>query len=74
MDLGLIESFIGKIELFKDLDEEERKELCGSVEVKTYAPDELLFQENSARRHLFIIYEGEVELFKKSPDKCQVIL
>jgi aspartate ammonia-lyase len=67
MDTSLIEAFIRKIELFKDLDEEERRILCSAVEVRTYAPDELLFQENSRRRYLFIIYEGEVELFKKSP-------
>lgn len=57
-------SFLRKIELFRDLDEQEFDELAKSVIEKTYRTGELLFRENGPREDIFIIYQGEVELFK----------
>lgn len=37
------------------------------VEVKTYRAYQFLFRENGRRENIFIIYEGEVELFKSNP-------
>jgi len=67
MTIEMTESFIGRIELFKDLDPEECRLLQEKAVVRTYAQDELLFTENSPRENLFIIKEGEVELFKTTP-------
>ncbi|MGE5399458.1 MAG: aspartate ammonia-lyase [Ignavibacteriales bacterium] len=67
METSLINDFIKEIELFKDLSEEERKKLAESIEVRTYAANSIIFAENNPRKYLFIIYEGEIELFKKTP-------
>ncbi len=63
----LTESFIGRIELFRDLSPEECLLLQEKAEVRSYEPGALIFTENSPRKYLFIIEEGEVELFKTTP-------
>ncbi len=67
MTSKLTESFINRIELFKDLDPDECRLLRERAEARSYEPDALLFAENSQRKNLFIIEEGEVELFKTTP-------
>lgn len=57
-------NFIKDIELFKGMDQEELDVLVDALEEKTYSKGELLFEENGPRKDIFIIYEGEVELFK----------
>lgn len=59
--------FLRKIELFRGLNDNELNELAASVKEKKYKTNELLFQENNPREDIFIIYEGEVELFKSNP-------
>jgi len=59
--------FLGRIELFKDLDETERGLLAGAIVVDNLAPETLLFEENSPRKKLYIIEKGEIELFKRTP-------
>ncbi len=61
-----IKSFIKEIELFQGLSEEELQTLSESIEEATYKPGELLFEENGERKDLFLIYKGEVELFKRN--------
>ncbi len=56
--------FIKGIELFKGLDETELNILIKNIHEKKYKKDELLFEENGPRKDIFIIYSGEVELFK----------
>ncbi|MBN1854202.1 MAG: cyclic nucleotide-binding domain-containing protein [Pirellulales bacterium] len=67
MDPSEIMKFLGRIELFKDLDAEELTLLVEVVKITEHGSGTLLFEENSPRRKLFIIHRGEVELFKKSP-------
>ncbi|UCD16851.1 MAG: aspartate ammonia-lyase [Candidatus Zixiibacteriota bacterium] len=67
MDSAIINEFIGQIELFRDLDDEERDLFVDCIEVIELQPNELLFEENSPRKKLYLIYSGEVELFKKTP-------
>lgn len=63
-----IKKFLHKVELFRDLSEEELNVVVNQTEVKAFRPRQYLFQENSpANKFLYIIYEGEVELFKKTP-------
>jgi len=66
MELKIITSFLKHIELFKDLSDSERELVAQKVQVRNIKADEFLFQENMLRKNLFLIYEGEVELFKKT--------
>lgn len=66
MDNNTILSFLRGIELFSNLNDDEYKELTRSVEEKHCEVGDLLFEENSPREDIFIIYEGEVELYKNN--------
>jgi aspartate ammonia-lyase len=59
--------FIKKIELFNGLSDEEFEVLLEQLKEKTIQPDDLLFVENTPRKGIFIIFSGEVELYKKTP-------
>ena len=60
-------AFLKKVELFRELEDSEINVVIGKIQEKTFNPRSYLFQENSpANKFLFIIYEGEVELFKKT--------
>ena len=62
-----IYDFIRKIELFNGVSPEEFDIIIKNIAVKTINPGELIFRENTRRKGIFIIYDGEVELFKKTP-------
>ncbi|HAF29204.1 MAG TPA: aspartate ammonia-lyase [Bacteroidales bacterium] len=64
MEINEIYSFVKEIELFRGLDEDELKTLSENVIQKKYLKGELLFEENGPRKDIFIIYKGEVELYK----------
>ncbi|MCF8223964.1 MAG: aspartate ammonia-lyase [Bacteroidales bacterium] len=66
MDYNEIISFVQEIELFQGLSEREFQILSESIEESTFRRGELLFEENGERKDLFLIYDGEVELFKKN--------
>ncbi len=66
METRVIKEFIAQIELFKDLDDEERELFVDRVEVIELESNDFLFEENSPRKRLYIIYTGEIELFKKA--------
>ncbi len=60
-------TFLKKVELFRELKESEINVVIGKIQEKTFNTRSYLFQENSpANKFLFIIYDGEVELFKKT--------
>jgi len=59
--------FLRRIELFRELSDDELAGVLKLVEIREFAKNGLLFQENNPRRNLFLIHEGEVELFKISP-------
>ncbi len=60
--------FLRQVELFRDLDKEELALFSEEITVKEYKARSLLFTENCpAGKYLYIIYNGEVELFKKTP-------
>lgn len=67
MDKQIISDFLKRIELFQDLSEHDRELLSEYIETVRFAPRELLFEENSPRKNLWIIFDGQVELFKRSP-------
>lgn len=66
MDNNAVLSFLKKIELFRNLDEQELRELANSVIERNYNTGDLLFQENGPREDVFTIYDGEIELFKSN--------
>jgi aspartate ammonia-lyase len=66
MDKAQIIEFIKKIELLKELTDEELNLIASSLQEKTYKKDEFLFRENNPRKDVYLIYDGEVELFKKT--------
>lgn len=59
-----INEFIREIELFRGLTDREFQVLAENIEEITYNTGDLLFEENGERKDLFIIFKGEVELFK----------
>lgn len=67
MDVKQISSFLKKVELFKDLIESEIELIAESCELQHFGQGSLLFVENTPRKNLYIIIDGEVELFKKTP-------
>lgn len=67
MDDTEIYDFLKKIELFNGVSPEEFDIIVKNITVKTVSPGDLLFRENTRRKGIFMIYNGEVELFKKTP-------
>ena len=67
-DHSEIRQFLKQVELFRDLEDAELALFMDEIQVKDYKARSLLFTENSpAEQFLYIILEGEVELFKKTP-------
>jgi len=67
MDKSTIKDFLQKIELFNELDENELTATTERIEIREYAKDEMIFMENSPRKRLYLIYDGEIELCNKTP-------
>jgi aspartate ammonia-lyase len=67
MDEKEIYDFIKKIELFNGVSPEEFDIIIKNLTVRTVNPGEIIFRENTSRKGIFIIYDGEVELFKITP-------
>ncbi|MFH2048056.1 MAG: aspartate ammonia-lyase [bacterium] len=59
--------FLQRIELFSELNDKERAMIVELVEIRELEKDVLLFQENDRQKSLYLIYDGEIELLKKSP-------
>ncbi len=62
----VISEFIKKIELFDDLSDNERQLIVENTETQQIPAGTLLFEENSPRKSLYLIYSGEVDLFKRT--------
>ena len=67
MNAHEIAEFLKGIELFEDLDADERVRLEEKVRTEIYPAGAILFEQNSPRRRMFMIFEGKVELFKRHP-------
>jgi aspartate ammonia-lyase len=66
METNEILIFLKKIELFRNLNSDEFNDLARSVRERQYKTGDLVFRENGPREDIFIIYEGEIELFKSN--------
>ncbi|MBI9033237.1 MAG: aspartate ammonia-lyase [Bacteroidales bacterium] len=67
MDKNQLKDFLKRIELFRGLDELEIDTLAGKLKHASYKKGEFLFKENTPRERIFLIEDGEVELFKSTP-------
>jgi aspartate ammonia-lyase len=67
MSTNEINRFITEIELFKGLVATEIEQVVSAIETRKYLAGEYLFQESGPREAIYLIFEGEVELIKKSP-------
>ena len=62
-----VDGFLGAIELFSDLTPAEREAVAARLKLVSYKAGQALFEENQPRESLFLIYQGAVRLYKKSP-------
>ena len=67
MDTKQIKIMLKNVELFQDLTDGELEIIASNSKLVHFEQNSLLFVENTPRTDLFIILEGEVELFKKTP-------
>lgn len=67
MEKTEIKSFLRQIQLFRELSDDQLAAICGKIKLENYSAKSFLFSENNIRKNLFLIYEGEVELFKRTP-------
>ncbi|OQY02888.1 MAG: aspartate ammonia-lyase [Bacteroidetes bacterium 4572_117] len=69
MNIKEIVDFVSGIEFFETLDENELKQFCEKLIVQTYNTGAFLFRETKKRKAVDILYAGDVELLKKTPQK-----
>ncbi|MBP9119408.1 MAG: aspartate ammonia-lyase [Ignavibacterium sp.] len=67
MEKKVINEFLKHIQLFKGLSDTQLEAICDKVKVENFSINSMVFNENNIRQNLFLIYEGEVELFKRTP-------
>jgi len=68
MKSHVIKQFLKSVELFRDLNDEELIHFSKEIVEKKFLAREFLFTENEpGERFLYLIFEGEVELFKRTP-------
>jgi len=67
MDLIQTKSFLAEVDLFKTLSDNEIELLAELVVEKDIKKGQFLFKEQSVRDSVFIILEGEIELFVRTP-------
>jgi aspartate ammonia-lyase len=67
MEKSEIKEFLKHIQLFKELNDSQLEAICDKLKVEKFAINSMVFTENNIRKNLFLIYEGEVELFKRTP-------
>jgi aspartate ammonia-lyase len=56
--------FLKKIELFKNFDNDDIQKLLRIIQLKNFKKDEILYEQDTEREEIYLIYSGEVELFK----------
>jgi aspartate ammonia-lyase len=67
MDKQMISNFITEVQLFDSLNTDEIDLLAAKFSEKAIKQGAYLFKEGSEREAIFVIYEGEVELFTRTP-------
>jgi len=62
-----IKEFLKRIELFKGLTETQLDTISEKIKVEKHKTGTMIFNQNNIRQNLYIIVDGEVELFKRTP-------
>ncbi len=66
MKTEAIDKFLQEIELFTDLTAQERLLIIDHIDVHNFSEGEILFEQNTPRSRMYMIFKGLVELFKKT--------
>ncbi|MFH0894675.1 MAG: aspartate ammonia-lyase [Bacteroidota bacterium] len=61
-----IQDFLKRIELFDGLNDSEIEIVISNAQEKSLKQEEMLFSEGEERQYIYLILDGEVELFKKN--------
>ena len=67
MEKSVIKELLKHIQLFKELNDLQLQAICEKIKVENFSATSMVFKENNIRQKLFLIYDGEVELFKRTP-------
>ncbi len=67
MDKAATIEFLHRTELFRDLKEGELKALSEWLEERQLADGDVLFEQNTPRRNLWLVVEGAVQLYMTTP-------
>ena len=67
MENSAIKEFLKRIELFKGLTETQLDTISEKIEVEKHKTGTMIFNQNNIRQDLYIIVEGEVELYILTP-------
>jgi aspartate ammonia-lyase len=67
MPVKALLEIIDKVELFNELEQSKKEAVAHLFTLKHLEKGETLFEEESPRDNLYILAEGEIELFKKDP-------
>ena len=67
MEKTVIKEFLKHIQLFKGMNDSQLDAICDKVKVEKFSTNSMVFSENNIRQNLFLIYDGKVELFRRTP-------
>lgn len=67
-------AFLEGVELFRALDEEDRRNLSGSMGLRQAEKGDILFHQGDAGDSLFVVHTGLVELFVKDHAGQEIVL
>ncbi len=67
MEKAEMKKFLKQVQLFKELKDDQLKTICDTLKIEKYAAKSFLFSENNIRKNLFLIIDGDIELYKRTP-------
>lgn len=67
MEKSEMKKFLMRIQLFKELNDSQLNVICDTLKIEKYPAKSSLFIENGIRKNLYLIIDGEIELFKSTP-------
>lgn len=67
MEKSEIKKFLMRIQLFKELNDSQLNVICDTLKIEKYPAKSSLFIENGIRKNLYLIIDGEIELYKSTP-------
>lgn len=68
------EAFLKQLSLFSHLDAESLSSIANSLEMHMYLKNELIFSEGRVAKHMFMVFDGQIKVFKSTPDGKEHIL